>query len=142
MIDTIVGGIRDCIFFLVVGYLGSKRIIGEPILAALLSAYTAHRFGLSMGKQQAVIALSGGATGSSSTGGGPGSSGSMRAVVIPPASSTRESRATTRRIEPIDPIDPRREPDQNAAPPARPALSTNLDTGAYQTVAATVGGIV
>jgi hypothetical protein len=62
--------IVDLAFFAVIGLLGLKRVLSEPILAALLSSYAAHRFGVAMGKQQAVIALSG------SGGSGSGSSGS------------------------------------------------------------------
>ena len=132
MIDTIVGGIRDCIFFLVVAYLGLHHAIGEPILAALLSAYTAHRFGISMGKQSAVIALNNGpGTGTGGTGGGAsGTSGTMRAVPDP--------NATTRRIDPRTLA-----PDSEAVTPSGGMhLDTGtLDTGAYQAIAGTVGGI-
>lgn len=80
------GNITDLAFFAVVGYLGVHHTLGEPVLATLLSAYVAHRFGVAMGKQQAVIALSNnsGGGGGGGGGGGTGTSGTtMRAVEVP-----------------------------------------------------------
>lgn len=49
----------DVVYFAIVGLLGWHRSLSEPVLAALLGVYSAHRFGVAMGKQQAVVAMSG-----------------------------------------------------------------------------------
>ena len=48
----------DVVYFAIVGVLGWHHSLSEPVLAALLGVYSAHRFGVAMGKQQAVVALS------------------------------------------------------------------------------------
>lgn len=132
MVDTIVAGLRDCVFFLVIGFLGHKHVIGEPILAALLSAYTAHRFGVSMGKQQAIVSLN-----NSGGGGGTGTSGTMRAV--------DPSLAATRRVEPPRNLSPHDDADGGLpisdVVPGSIHRSLSLDTGAYSTIASSIGGI-
>lgn len=140
MIDIVVGGLRDCVFFLVVAYLGLRHALSEPILAALLSAYTAHRFGISMGKQQAVIALNN--AGPNVGGGGGTVSGIGTVHTIDPQGvqhidTTRQSRPSAIPIVPT-PV------PEGAAPatlPPPPADRLHLDTGAYRTVSNTLGGI-
>jgi len=73
--------IVDLAFFIVIGLLGWHKVLSEAVLATLLSAYTAHRFGIASGKQQAIVALgSGGSVPPGSGGSGPSSSQKMAAV--------------------------------------------------------------
>jgi hypothetical protein len=64
----------DLAFFATVCLLGFKLVLHETVLATLLGMYAAGRFGVAHGKQQAVIALSGG--GNSNPPGPPGSGSS------------------------------------------------------------------
>jgi hypothetical protein len=67
--------ITDLAFFVVIALFGLNKIIGEPIIAALLSSYAAYRFGVAQGKQQAAVAISGAMGGGGGGGGGGGVGG-------------------------------------------------------------------
>lgn len=47
----------DLAFFTVVAIFGVQKVIGEVLIGTLLSSYTAYRFGIASGKQQAMAAL-------------------------------------------------------------------------------------
>jgi len=64
--------IGDIAFLSVVCVLGLKHVLSEGVLATLLAAYAAGRFGVAHGKQQAAIALTSGPSGTGSS--GPGAS--------------------------------------------------------------------
>src|SRR5512147_2406420 len=93
--------IVDLAFFVVIGLLGWHKVLSEAVLATLLSAYTAHRFGIASGKQQAIVALgsagsSGGSVPPGSSGGG--SSGQSQRMAAVREEATRLSENDKRRL--------------------------------------------
>lgn len=89
--------LTDLAFFAVIAALGWHHVLGEPIVASLLSSYAAYRFGVGMGRTQAAVALSGWPPAGGSNPPGSGTSQSMRAVVptlapvtVPPVTPARD----------------------------------------------------